>query len=411
MRTLSPQRTGDGGSRLWQGLRDGGWITRRRIRTYALLLIGASLAAGAWFLSGRGIRDPAGRPVGTDFLSFWSVSAALWRGRLALVYDPPALAAWERSLAGSAPLDGYYAWFYPPLALLLVAPLALLPYLWSLALWLGLGLAAYLATLWRILKSRLGLVAALGFPAVFVTLSHGQNAFLTTALLGSALLLLPRRPAAAGVLAGALAFKPQLALLLPVALLAGRHWRALMAAAATVLGLSLLTLLLFGPVPWQGFLASTRFSRATLELGLVPFSKQQSVFAAARLLGGSIAAAYLAQALASAGAAAGIVWAWRQPVAQDLKNAALVVAGLVAAPFLLDYDLLLLALPIAWMVPYARARGLDFERTGLALASALPLFARPVAELAHLPLTPLVLTALLALALRRIAAERPAGAA
>ena len=57
---------------------------------------------------------------------------------------------------------------------------------------------------------------------MFVNVGHGQNGFLTAALLGGALHWLDRRPWLAGVLIGCLAYKPQFGVLIPVALLAGR---------------------------------------------------------------------------------------------------------------------------------------------------------------------------------------------
>lgn len=389
--------------RFRQAARDGSWVTQRRVVIYSVLLIAAWSLALAWALTGSGVMDPLGRPLGTDFVSFWSVSAALLAGTPALAYHPAALAGWEQTLFG--PGVPFYAWFYPPTALLLVAPLGLLPYLWALALWLGGGLAVYFVVLRRILRDRVGMLAALAFPAVFVTLSHGQNAFLTTALFGGAMLSLEKRPWLAGALIGALSFKPQLGLLIPLALIARGEGRAFAAAAITALGLAALSALVFGLSPWAGFWTEAELARRTLEEGLVPFAKQQSVFAAVRLLGGGIAAAYAVQAAVSAAAAAAVVWAWRRPGAFDLKAAVLAAASLLAAPFILDYDQLLLALPIAWMAARLRRDGgAAFEKTALALAALLPLLARPAALLFGLPLSPIIIGLLLALLLRRIAA-------
>jgi len=146
----------------------------------------------AWTLSGHRLDAPAGHPIGTDLVSFWSVSWALPHGLRGVVYAPPALAALERALLNPAQTP-FYAWQYPPSALLVVYPLGWLGYLPALALWLAIGLAAYLAALWRILPRPLVLWAGLGFPAVLLTIVHGQNALLTSALLGWALaLILPR---------------------------------------------------------------------------------------------------------------------------------------------------------------------------------------------------------------------------
>ena len=382
-------------------LRDAPWLTPRRVRDYATLLIAAYVLAIVWGLTGAGTSDPNGKPIGTDFVSFWTVSDALLHGHAAAIYQPEKLAALEHA-AVNAPL--FFAWSYPPIALLIVAPLALLPYLWSLAAWLLFGLALYLQALWRILPRGLTLWAGLAFPAVFLTLSHGQNAFLSAGLVGTGLALLTAQPIAAGIALGVLAFKPQLGLLLPLALAAGGHWRAFTAAAVTVALLVAATIALYGVEVWRAFFAALPFSRAMLEQGLVPFFKFQSIFAAARLDGASVGLAYALQAVGSIAAAAVTCWAWRRATPQAAKNAILVLASLLATPFILDYDLTLLALAIAWLASVQGDGVRPWERTALAIAFFLPLCARPLADFAGIPATPLAAAALLFLACRRCGA-------
>ena len=79
------------------------------------------------------------------------------------------------------------------------------------------------------------LLLALAFPAVYVNLAHGQNGFLSAALLGGSLLILDQRPKLAGVLIGLLAYKPQFGVLIPLVLIATGRWTVIAAAAATVL--------------------------------------------------------------------------------------------------------------------------------------------------------------------------------
>jgi len=87
----------------------------------------------------------------------------------------------------------------------------------------------YLIVVQRILavRGKAWVIPALAFPATIWTIGYGQNAFLTAALLGAGTLLLDGRPAVAGVLLGMLCYKPHFALLVPVALLAGRRWLAI----------------------------------------------------------------------------------------------------------------------------------------------------------------------------------------
>jgi len=384
---------------------DARWLTAGRIRVYASLMLAVSVISIVWLFTG-GSEDQRGRAIGTDFVSFWSVSWALLNGHAQAIYDPTALAALEQAaVPHTAP--AFYAWQYPPIALLLVYPLALLPYLWALSAWLIAGAAGYLSALWRINPQPLTLLLGLAFPAVLLTVTHGQNGFLTAALLTWGLLLLRHRPIVAGLLIAALSFKPQLALLLPVALIAGRHWQAIIAAGLTIVGLTLLTILIFGADVWPEFLASTAFAHQMLDLGLVPYFKMQSVFAAVRLAGGGLGFAYALQTLAAAGTAAVIAWIWRGPADIEIKAAAMLVATPLATPFVLDYDLMLLAPAIALVWRRIAAGGaLAWERLAVSLAAVLPLIGRPIAEYTDVAIAPLALAAFLAVIAARCRAER-----
>jgi alpha-1,2-mannosyltransferase len=380
------------------------WLTRSRIFWYSTALIAGTLAVTAWVLSGHGMADPMGRPVGTDFLRLWTASYALLNGEEHALYDPNAFFALERAVT-QPPTPDFYVWNYPPSSLLITYPLALLPYLESLAIWLALGLAAYLAALWRIFPKPLTLWVGFAFPAVFWTVTHGQNSFLTTSLFCWGLLQLPTRPVLAGILFGVLTFKPHLGLLLPIALVSGGHWRVLAVAAATGVAFAAISVVLFGTGVWTDFLASTASTRSMLESGLNlgDYYKMQSVFAAARLLGSSEFVAYTLQALAALGAAAVVAWAWRRRSGDtDLKNAALMAATPLSTAFIFDYDLMLLAPAIAWLARRGITdEALPYERTALVAVFFAPFVSRVVGMYTHLLLAPIFIVALVVVIVRR----------
>jgi hypothetical protein len=94
---------------------------------------------------------------------------------------------------------------------------------------------------------------------------------------------------------------------------------------------------------------------------------------------------------------------WRRPVAQDLKNVALVMATPLATPFVLDYDLTMLALPIAWLSARILREGpVPYEKTCLAALFLVPLVARPLASVTGFCPTPFLLAASLALVMGRM---------
>src|SRR5262245_19976301 len=209
----------------------------------------------------------------------------------------------EQAIFGAAtPL---YSWFYPPFFLFITGALALLPYGAALVSWQLVTLAFYLVSIHAIVSPSLRrreegpegapalgatsptlFLAALAFPAVLVNLGHGQNGFLTAALLGGALAVLNQRPLAAGLLFGLLAYKPQFGLMIPLALAAGGYWRSFAAAAATVALLAVAATAAFGFDAWRAFFDSTRFMRTVaLEQGDLGWYKMQSIFAWARMWG------------------------------------------------------------------------------------------------------------------------------
>ncbi len=391
----------------WSSIRSGAWLTPARLRTYPLILLALSLATAViWVALADGLIDRNGKPIGADFSNVWAAGELALSGEAPAAYDPDRQHAAESAIFGGRDVP-FYGWHYPPLFLIVAAGLALLPYGWALLAWMALTLLPYLAAMRAIVPRPQTIVIALAFPAVFVNLGHGQNGFLTAALLGGGLLLLDRRPILAGVLIGLLAYKPQFGLLIPLALLVTGRWTVIAAAAATVLAACAVTLALFGFEVWVAFADSTAFTRyVVLEAGGTGWEKIQSLFSAVRMWDGSVEAAYAAQAALALAVAASLVWLWRSGAAYELKAAALACACLLATPYVLDYDLMVLAVAIAFFARHGLTHGFrDYEITVLAVAWVAPLIARSVAGLAGLPLGLIVLLALYALTLRRAALD------
>jgi alpha-1,2-mannosyltransferase len=278
----------------------------------------------------------------------------------------------------------------------------------GLAIWLAASFAAYLAAIRAILPGKETLLIAAAFPAVFVNIGHGQNGFLTAALLGGALQLLDRRPWLAGMLIGLLTYKPQFGVLIPIALLAGGRWRSIGAAVATVAALLALSFATLGGGVWQAFAYSMNFTQTVvLEQGGTGWEKIQSVFSAVRMWGATVHAAYAVQLALGLCLAASLAWLWRSDAAFELKAAALVTGSLLATPYVLDYDLVVLAVAIAYLARYGLARGFrDFEISLLAAAWMVPLLSRGIAGATGIPLGLVVLSTLYVFTLRRAVLDR-----
>jgi len=385
-------------------LREGAWLDRSRLSVYPWILLGAYLLAAALYIgTSHGLIDSNGKPLGPDYIDVYAASQMAQAGHPAAIYD------WSRHRAAESAVFGgrnipYYGWHYPPFFLLIALPLAALPYGWSLLAYLAATFAGYAATLWRIVKhDRNGMLLAIAFPGVFSNSLHGQNGFLTVTLLGMGLLWMEDLPWIAGVALGLLVYKPQfagLALLMP--LVTGR-WRVVASAVVTIAVLALATVALFGIETWQAFIASTSLTRTiVLEQGSTGWERIQSVFSAVRMLGGGIGFAYAAQIVVAVAAVVGSIWAWRKDLPFELRAAILCLATTLITPYLLDYDLVLLALPIAWLVLDGRAHGfLPWEKTMLFALWLLPLVSRGAGSALHIPLGAPVLLLGFGIAIRR----------
>lgn len=374
--------------------------TRRRIRVAAAILLAAQLAGFAFILVGtQGWIVPLEGPTTTDFVSFYAAGSLADAGRPALAYDRAAHLAAEERVAGAG--IAYQFFNYPPVYLLLCAALAALPYLAAFLLFEAATLLFHLRVACRILGERSGtaLIALIAFPIVFWNFGLGQNAFLTAGLFGAATLFLDRRPFVAGLLFGALCYKPQLALLVPLALAAGGEWRALAATAAAATALGLASLGLFGAETWRDFLATAGASHAMYASGRILFAGMANTFGAARLLGAGVAPAYALQAAASLLAAWVVVMVWRRPLSLPTRAATLAAASLVAAPLALLYDLMLGTVAAAWLIRDRDApSAAPWEKTALAALYLVLLDGRGLAERWHVPVYPLAAIALFAIA-------------
>jgi alpha-1,2-mannosyltransferase len=351
---------------LYDALRSGRWLDRRRIRRGCLaLLIFEILAFCVAVVATHGWVVPLPRPMTTDFASFYAAGVLANAGTPELAYDAARHFAVERAVTGGV---NYQFFFYPPVYLLICAGLARLPYLVAFILFEAGTAALYLVVARQILadKSRDAAILLLAFPAVFWTAGLGQNALLTASLFGAATLLVDRRPVLAGLLFGALCYKPHVGLLIPLALAGGGRWRCFLAAAASAILLVLLSLALFGLASWVDFFAAVSSAPDTYQSGRISLFAMISPFGAVRLMGGPPVIAYAVQ-LAAVAAAAGVVAViWRLRLSEPVRAAALAGASPVAMPVALIYDMMLAAVAMAWLGRAARATGfLPWEKTAL----------------------------------------------
>lgn len=375
-------------------IQTGSFVTRARVRVYsALLLLAYTATIVALLATADGIVDRAGRPIGTDFANVYAAGRLALEGKAPEAYDWPAHHATQKRISGREDTP-HYGWHYPPMFLLVAAALAALPYLGALLVYQAATLAAYLAVVRAIVGRPQTWLLALAFPGVFVNVTHGHNGFITAALLGAGLVLLDRRPMLAGLALGALAYKPQLGLLVPLVLAVSGRWQVIGWAAGTVAALAGITLALFGTDTFAAFWHSLPLTGLIVREGAPGFYKIQSLYAGLRLAGAPADLANAAQLALTLAAAAGLVALWRSTAAFELKAAGLILGCVIATPYVLDYDLVVLAPAIAFLAAHGLRQGFaPYEVTVMTALWVLPFFARTIAEATAISLAPLVLIA------------------
>jgi hypothetical protein len=393
------------------------WLNQERLRLYSCAFLVVYLSVWVYFVCtyDHGV-DRNGVPLGSDFIAFWSASHLALSGQALSAYDPQQMLAAERGAVPWADFKAFLSWQYPPTFYLAVLPLALLPYFYSLLLFLGATLAAFLAAMRRVLPQPQAWLPLLAFPGVFINAGCGQNGFLTAALITAALSLLETRSAWAGLLIALLTIKPQLGLLLPLALLCGRQWRALGYATLGTILFGALSVQVLGVATLQQFQARLPVVAQWLAEGNLPLKKMPTFFAMARLFGAPLGLACAVHGAVALFAAGAVAWVWLRCADAALRAAALVVGTLLVTPYLYDYDLVWLAPALGWFVTYALRTGWrPLEREVLVAAWLLPGVVLILHHILQAQLAALVVLTFFLVILRRavdeVRAAAPAGAA
>ena len=312
---------------------------------FALAVINLSFFPTA-YLAHWWITDSAGLGIPTDFVNVWAA------GRLALDGHPAQAWDWniqkqvEVALLGQN-FTGYFAWHYPPPFLFVASLLAHFPYAGAFIGWALMSLVPYLVMMRAIVGRPFGLLLAVAVPMAFNNVLVGQNGFLTAALIGGTLYLMPVRPVLSGICLGLLSYKPQYGLLFPLVLIAASQWTVFFTAASVTLALALASWLAFGTESWQAFFHwMPMFSQAFLTEGKAPWWKMQSLFALVRTFGGTEQLAWIFHWIFASAVAVVLVLMWRSRVRYAVKAAALATGTLLTTPYLFMYDMMVLALSL-----------------------------------------------------------------
>jgi arabinofuranan 3-O-arabinosyltransferase len=338
---------------------------------FVLFVINVSFFPAAYF-SHWWIYDPKGLGIPTDFINVWAAGRLALEGHPAQAWDWDIQRPIEVAQLGQDFL-GYFAWHYPPPFLFVASLLARLPYGAAFMGWVFISLIPYLVVMRAIVGRPFGWMLALAAPMVLNNALVGQNGFFTAALIGGTLYLMPVRPVLAGICLGLLSYKPQYGLLFPLVLIAASQWTVFFSAAAVTVLMAVVSWFAFGTESWQAFFHwMPMFSQAFLTEGKATWWKLQSLFSLVRFLGGTEQLAWIFQWVLTATVAVVLAVMWRSRVSYSLKAAALATGTLLITPYLFMYDMMVLAIPVAFLVRIGLRSGFQpYELPALGCAAAL----------------------------------------
>ncbi|MEM9044349.1 MAG: glycosyltransferase family 87 protein [Pseudomonadota bacterium] len=321
-----------------------------------------------------------------DFMVFWTAAQFMIEGTPLAALDPVKLT--ERMLVDP---EGWLPFAYPPAFLVFLAPFGFAPFVLAWPLFSAGSAILLLFSLrpWCGASRAIWISAAFA-PAIFPALVLGQTTLLWIAILLFALSALRHgNGIAAGILIGLLTFKPQLGLMLPIALIAAGAWRTVLWASITAL------LMLVLPLFWLGFdYIPTLINSVHAHFGMVARPedtphRMMSISAFLLGIGIQIEMTTGLQWISTLGVAL-IVWiAWQSNhVGADARDAILLAAIPLSTPYLWYYELVIPAAALLFLLRAGRLPKGVFGGSlflGLWLGGCLMIMIELIAPLAEFP--------------------------
>jgi hypothetical protein len=293
-----------------------------------------------------------------DFADLWNAGHLVRAGRLDWLYSSDLFHAYRESQFGK-PL-GYQDWIYPPTVLLIGVPLSFIPLASAYVLWDTATFAIAVLLLRHARVPWPTLIFGLAGPATWRSLSLGQYGTITGALVVAGLLLAPRYPIRAGIMLGLSTLKPQQGIIVPIAWVSARYWRALSAAIVTFAVLAIAVMFWLGSHAWALFFThSTSMARRLLDMPPPQpnIENGTSVFWMLRTMGVGIAASYAVHAVFAIAALVLVYRAWRLPRAQPTARMCVTVSlSLMVMPYGYTSDMVAYSMGVAFIVANNRWR-------------------------------------------------------
>ncbi|WP_374643757.1 glycosyltransferase family 87 protein [Tabrizicola sp.] len=308
--------------------------------------------------------EPATEAIKVDFRVFWAAAQLALQGEPLAAFDTARLGDIHKVDPGA-----FMPWLYPPGYLVALMPFGALSFstgflVFTLLSVLLMGLATRSLSAGSV-PVWLAMTLA---PAYVPTLIIGQNNLIWLAgLLAALAALRDGRWALAGIFIGCLTLKPQLGLLLPVALLAAGLWRSILVAIITAAILALVPTLMFGPEYWPLLAERLSLMGKSLIHSLPDLFLMVGPMYLMSLLGLEAETALRLQWGIVGLAAACVAFLWRSDrYGFDARVAGLMLAMLLSAPYLWYYEAAMMA-PIGLFMTRAGILGRTPLQLGLLL--------------------------------------------
>ncbi len=335
------------------GPRRPAWLAGQRKTVYlgaAVLTIAVFFATVYLWADWRYYREqtPGHPALFGDFLPLWSYAEMLRQFAAADLYDSVTLhrhqVDWGLDPSRQAPFP------YPPFFMPIVRLLNVLPYNLSYLVWIGGTLVLLLWVVRATCALPVWSLAAIAVaPASILCIAAGQTGFLAAGLMVLCLGLAQTEPAVAGIALGLLAYKPQLAVLLPVTLWATGAWRAILWGGVAAAGMGLLASSLYGWAVWPAWLAMLPRYDAAFQLQTQLWNQQPSLTAMWRSLGWPPGLGIAGQSAAFLAVCA-MIWRFARGLPEDMVAALTLIGTFVATPHALAYDMPVTAVALALFV-------------------------------------------------------------
>lgn len=278
--------------------------------------------------------------VKADWLAFYAAGSFTLQGELSQIYDAAVIQAWEEPLIGA----NIIRFLYAPAYATTFVPLAFMPVQAARYSWLVVGvlaslLASRLSTRWSGLSTPLSALALLAFPPLAYTLAVGQISPITLLIFSfvASQEWQEKHGYLPGMVAGLALFKPQLLIPIIFYWLFQRRWRSLIGFMFTASLISLVSWLVSPQATLAYIQLSTQFMH--LAENATTTGANASFYSVHPWLGFLVSAGIIATLFFTSGRGN-----------NRYKQALLWIAPVLVTPYIVIYDMLLLALPISFLL-------------------------------------------------------------